>query len=332
MTNPKQKLKPKPKQELAIPQSSGGLVFISHDTRDAEIAEAFGDLVTNVGMGFLEIFRSSDRKGTQGIEYGAEWYQNVMERLDNSTTVVALLTPQSVGRPWILYETGVAIGKSDKTVFGLALGMGISEASQGPFSNFQNSGDGKDDLIKLLVQLISKHVPKMKLDHDYISTKVDEFKEKMKKLLPKSESGKALKKPDEEEGTLKLFQEIKLMIRQLEDKISPQQQGTLSLRTKTVDPEQAAIFLDETDLVNSAAKKLGIERTINLLSQKGGPSLLELSFEPFTTLRRKIEVNKTKLNQFELEAITWNLKGIAKRFSGTNTSSYVDKIIALLET
>lgn len=40
------------------------LVFISHDSRDADLAEAFGNLLTDASGGILKSFRSSDRKGT----------------------------------------------------------------------------------------------------------------------------------------------------------------------------------------------------------------------------------------------------------------------------
>src|SRR3954453_18209641 len=87
------------------------LVFISHDTRDADLAEAFSNLLTDASGGILKSFRSSDRKGTAGIEYGQEWYRAIMQKLDVATDVVALLTTHSVNRPWILYEAGVAKGK-----------------------------------------------------------------------------------------------------------------------------------------------------------------------------------------------------------------------------
>ncbi|MEQ1871611.1 MAG: toll/interleukin-1 receptor domain-containing protein [Vicinamibacterales bacterium] len=87
------------------------LVFISHDSRDADLAEAFGNLLTDASGGILKSFRSSDRKGTAGIEYGQEWYRAIMQKLDDATDVVALLTSHSVNRPWILYEAGVAKGK-----------------------------------------------------------------------------------------------------------------------------------------------------------------------------------------------------------------------------
>ena len=48
------------------------LVFISHDSRDAELAEAFSRLLKSVSAGMLKSFRSSDRLGTEGIQYGDE--------------------------------------------------------------------------------------------------------------------------------------------------------------------------------------------------------------------------------------------------------------------
>ena len=78
------------------------LVFISHDTRDAEIAEAFSILLKKVSAGVLKTFRSSDKKENQGIEYGVEWYPEIIKNIQNATDVVCLLTPNSVDRPWIL--------------------------------------------------------------------------------------------------------------------------------------------------------------------------------------------------------------------------------------
>ena len=86
-------------------------IFISHDNRDAELAEAFSKLLSSVSAGVLKSFRSSDRKGSQGIEYGTEWYPELMRNLESASDVVCLLTSRSLDRPWILYEAGVAKGK-----------------------------------------------------------------------------------------------------------------------------------------------------------------------------------------------------------------------------
>jgi len=52
--------------------NNNSLVFISHDTRDAELAEAFSELLRKASSGALKSFCSSDKKGTTGIPYGEE--------------------------------------------------------------------------------------------------------------------------------------------------------------------------------------------------------------------------------------------------------------------
>ena len=71
-------------------------IFLSHDTRDADLAEAFSKLLSSVTAGVLKCFRSSDKRGVQGIEYGVEWFPELMKRLQEASDVVCLLTENSV--------------------------------------------------------------------------------------------------------------------------------------------------------------------------------------------------------------------------------------------
>ncbi len=68
-------------EEVLVSKTKHPLVFISHDTKDAEIAELFSKLLSSVSAGVLKSFRSSDRKGTQGIEYGVEWFPEIINSL-----------------------------------------------------------------------------------------------------------------------------------------------------------------------------------------------------------------------------------------------------------
>jgi hypothetical protein len=111
------------------------LVFISHDTRDADLAEAFADLIADVSAGTVKSFRSSDNKGTSGIEFGENWYAAILAKLGEATDVVALLTANSIDRPWILYEAGIAAGKLNTRVMGIALGVPLS-GTVWPISEF----------------------------------------------------------------------------------------------------------------------------------------------------------------------------------------------------
>jgi plasmid stabilization system protein ParE len=217
---------------------TGPLVFISHDARDAELAEAFSKLLTSVSAGMLKSFRSSDRKGAQGIDFGVEWYPELMSKLASACDVVCLLTPRSLGRPWILFEAGVATGKLDISVNGLALGVPLARVSTGPFAQFHNCDDTPDALAKLVEQLV-RRLPHADPDHDTVMGQVSLFKTKVDEILAEQEASE-----DEPEialadtSTAKLFEEIKVMFQDLPSRIETvaEQAGGRPFRGRRMHP------------------------------------------------------------------------------------------------
>lgn len=199
---------------------ANALVFISHDSRDAEIAEAFSRLISSVSAGVLKSFRSSDKKGTQGIEYGIEWYPEIMKKLDAASDVVCLLTPHSINRPWILFEAGVAKGKLNTPVQGIALGVPLSAAASGPFAQFQNLDDGVDSLTGLVIQLVGR-IPEAEPDHDVVRNQVETFKQTVQQLLEKQRLPHSQNSDDKQDETsvAKIFEEIKVMFQDLPGRI-----------------------------------------------------------------------------------------------------------------
>ena len=205
------------------------LVFISHDSRDAEIAEAFSRLISSVSAGVLKSFRSSDKKGNQGIEYGIEWYPEIMKKLEAASDVVCLLTPYSINRPWILFEAGVAKGKLNTPVQGVALGIPLAVAASGPFAQFQNLDDEVDSLTRLVIQLVGR-IPGAEPDRDVVKMQVEAFKQKVQPLLEKQKLPQD-QHPDEkqeEASVAKIFEEIKVMFQDLPGRIE-----------RRVDPESS---------------------------------------------------------------------------------------------
>jgi hypothetical protein len=201
------------------PKSAGPLVFISHDTRDALLAEAFSKLLSSVSAGMLKTFRSSDRKGGQGFEYGVEWFPELMKQLESACDVVCLLTERSLGRPWILYEAGVAKGKLDIPVHGLALGVPLAKASVGPFAQFQNCDDDSDSITKLVEQLV-RRLPNADPDHETVKAQVDSFKARVDELeAEQAHDPDAEEHEHDEASTAKLFEEIKVMFQDLPSRI-----------------------------------------------------------------------------------------------------------------
>jgi len=211
--------------DSAVSRTSNPLVFISHDTRDAELAEAFSNLLKSVSAGVLKSFRTSDRRGNQGIEYGIEWYPEIIKNIQGASDVVCLLTERSVNRPWILFEAGMAKGKLDTPILGVALGIELKSASTGPFAQFQNCADDEDSLTKLVFQLVNR-IPGSEPDKDTIKFQVGKFKTGVDAILKSlaSQSGptpspKRKSQEDIENSSAKLFEEIKIMFQDLPSRI-----------------------------------------------------------------------------------------------------------------
>lgn len=217
--------------EASLAIRSKALVFISHDSRDADIAEAFANLLSDVSAGTLKSFRSSDKKGSTGIEFGAEWYTSIMSQLGDATDVVALLTARSIDRPWILYEAGVARGKLDTTVLGLALGVPLEKISTGPFGQFQNCGDDEDSLTKLVMQLLQRN-PDAAPREEAVRMQVRLFIQSLSSILAAKPKKPASEAANEDQNVAKLFEEVKAMVRELPQKVDAQVR-IVSRRTAT---------------------------------------------------------------------------------------------------
>jgi hypothetical protein len=198
--------------------SPKALVFVSHDTRDAEIAEAFSKLLSSVSAGVLKSFRSSDKKGNQGIEYGVDWYPEIMGKLKVASDVVCLLTPFSINRPWILYEAGVAKGHLDTPVHGLAVGIPLGKASTGPFAQFQNCDDTVDSITSLVMQLVGR-IPNAEPDRDVVVAQVSMFRQRCEEALTKQGHEESPVSELDSSSVAKLFEEIKVMYLDLPSRI-----------------------------------------------------------------------------------------------------------------
>ena len=216
-----------PKQ---VSSSSSSLVFISHDTRDAALAEAFSKLLSSVSCGVLKSFRSSDHRTTQGIEYGVEWYPAIRTKLAEAGDVVALLSPRSLERPWILFECGIARGKLDERgrqetkIKGLALGLPLSKIV-GPFAQFQNCPFEVPAITKLVMELVAQ-IPNAEPDREAIEMQTNQFFQKAKELVAGiDDEGAGQDTPTVDDTSVaKLFEEVKVMFQDLpsrvEDRIS----------------------------------------------------------------------------------------------------------------
>lgn len=131
------------------------LIFISHASADRRVAESLATLIESSGGG-VRTFLSS-RPGD--IRADAEWLPAVQRALREADAYVILLTPNSVLRPWVSFETGAA-WFSDKQCVLLRAGNLTSEEIPMPLLSKQiYSLDSASDARAVFQALVSKEPP-----------------------------------------------------------------------------------------------------------------------------------------------------------------------------
>lgn len=88
-------------------------------------------------MGVIEVWFSSDSSASGGMEIGREWRENLEDCLRECHFVLAIQTPSSAGRPWIMWECGLASGVSrERGIIPIVYGMGLGDLAN-PLHTFQ---------------------------------------------------------------------------------------------------------------------------------------------------------------------------------------------------
>lgn len=286
--------------ELLPSVTSSPLVFISHDTRDAELAEAFSKLLKSVSAGMIKTFRSSDKKGNEGIDFGEEWYKRLMTQLQSTSDVVCLFTERSLDRPWLLFEAGVAKGKLNTPVVGVALGVPLSRVSAGPFYQFMNMDDSEGDLTKLVNQL-ARRVPNLELDSDVVKSQVATFKATEAALLKKLTSGSGkgdTKENADESAVAKLAEEMKALPSRVAERLA---EGGDSLRRRRQRRFHPMMFEEIMHMSGEPGDPVAILMAASLV-RDDMPWLYELAMEVYRAAKEgnadAIKHEMTRLHRF----------------------------------
>ena len=112
-------------------------VLISHATEEKALAEAWKDLITTTSSGAVGVWFSSDTAPSGGMPLGQEWRAHLYERLAESDFVIAIQTPATAGRPWIMWECGVASGvEKVRRIIPITFSMGRGDLGN-PLTSYQ---------------------------------------------------------------------------------------------------------------------------------------------------------------------------------------------------
>ncbi|WP_396271285.1 toll/interleukin-1 receptor domain-containing protein [Ideonella sp.] len=113
-------------------------VFLSHDSRDHALADVIGRAITRMSLNQVSVWHSSDPTGTGGLKPGHVWLDEIRQRLASSKAVIALLTPTSIARPWLLFESGYGAANPDCDVIPVCVGIDSLSDVPYPLAMYQS--------------------------------------------------------------------------------------------------------------------------------------------------------------------------------------------------
>ena len=95
--------------------------FISHYSKDKPIAELFSNALRRITLEQINPWFSSDNLG--GLKPGDIWFNRIISKINQSKAVVSLLTPNSINRPWIYFESGIGQALENCEVIPVCIGL-----------------------------------------------------------------------------------------------------------------------------------------------------------------------------------------------------------------
>lgn len=132
-------------------------VFISHSHEEKQLALAWQSLLENVSLGVIKVWLSSDRRPAGGIDIGAEWREHIYQELSQSDFVLAIITPRSMNRPWVLWECGLATGtQKERGVVPIVFSMSVNDL-EGPLQAYQAyPGEDPERVREICMRLLKE--------------------------------------------------------------------------------------------------------------------------------------------------------------------------------
>lgn len=130
-------------------------VLISHASEEQALAEAWRDLLETTSSGMIRAWFSSDVTPTGGMDLGKEWRETLYQEIEKSHVVIALQTPTSVGRQWIMWECGVASGvEKVRSIVPVIFSMGFRDLAS-PLTSYEAySGESKTSVREVCERLL----------------------------------------------------------------------------------------------------------------------------------------------------------------------------------
>jgi tetratricopeptide (TPR) repeat protein len=132
-------------------------VLVSHASEEQTLAEAWKSLISTISSRAIEVWFSSDVTPEGGMSLGHQWREYLYTKLAECDFVIAIQTPSSAGRPWIIWECGVASGVEQiRGVVPIVFSMGRGDLSN-PLNTYQAyQGQNREQVKEVCARLLQE--------------------------------------------------------------------------------------------------------------------------------------------------------------------------------
>jgi len=158
-------------------------VFMSFIHEEESAASTLNFFVRRIFGHSIDTFMSSDKNA---IFAGDDWMGRIFEELKTTKVLISILSPTSVGRPWINFEAGAAWMGNAVVIPVCIGGLTIAKLPK-PYSSLQavefDTTEGAYYLVSSIAHHLGIESPKRPMFSDApIPTWTDEQKEENRKL------------------------------------------------------------------------------------------------------------------------------------------------------
>jgi hypothetical protein len=157
-------------------------IFISHSSRDTEIAELFIELLRSATDIEPARIRCTSVQGYR-LPGGASIDDQLRNEILSSLVFVALITRESLKSPYVLFELGARWGASAHSGAGskimpvLAAGMNANELRSSPLRGFNAHSCDKENDLQQLVEEVRSQLRLKPRDYNFYRNEIKELKQ-----------------------------------------------------------------------------------------------------------------------------------------------------------
>jgi tetratricopeptide (TPR) repeat protein len=159
-------------------------ILISHAHEEKALAEAWKELIEETSLGRVSTWFSSDKHVQGGVSLGEPWREDLYSKLSASDYILAIQSPVSQSRSWIMWECGVASGiNKERGIIPIVYSIGRGDLAN-PLSVYQAYQGEDPDQVREVCERLASAAGLMKLRDAVFEGPIKEYLQKVNAFRP----------------------------------------------------------------------------------------------------------------------------------------------------